>query len=66
MEKNLANLGNCDELVELLKLASKEQDQDTMGALFEEILRHLEDKQRRLAAPLLGPNRKTQQRPSLI
>ena len=56
MENNLAHLGSCDEIVELLELAFKEQDQDTMGALFEEILRHLEDKQRGLTAPLLGPS----------
>ena len=65
MERNLAHLRNCDEIVELLELASKERDQDTMGALFEEILRHLEDRQRSLTAPLLGASCTTQQPQSL-
>jgi len=65
MDRNLAHLGSCDEVVELLELASKEQDQETMGALFEEILRRLEDKQRSLTAPLLSPSCTTQQRQSL-
>jgi hypothetical protein len=65
MGKNLAHLRNCDEIVGLLELASKEQDQDAMGALFEEILRHLEDKQRSLKAPPLGASGTTQQRQSL-
>jgi len=66
MTRNLAHLRNCDEIVELLELASKEQDQDTKGALFEEILRHLEDKQRSLTAPQLGASCTTQQRQTLI
>ena len=65
MTRNLAHLRNCDEIVELLELASKEQDQDTMGALFEEILRHLEDEQRNLTAPLPGASCTTQKRQSL-
>jgi hypothetical protein len=51
MTRNLAHLGNCEEIVELLELASKEQNQDTVGAIFEEILRHLEDRQRSLTTP---------------
>jgi len=51
MERRLAHLRNREEILEL---AFKEQDQDMMGAVFEEILRHLDDKQRRLTAPLSG------------
>jgi len=65
MERNLAHLRNCDEIVELLELASKEQDQDTMGALFEELLRHLEDKQRSLTAPCWGQAARHSKRQSL-
>lgn len=53
MTRKVAYLRNGEEIVELLELASKEQDQDKMGALFEEILRHLEDKQRTLTVSLL-------------
>jgi hypothetical protein len=66
MTRNLAHLRNCEEIVELLELASKEQDQARMGALFEEILRHLEDKQRTLTASLLEGSCTTQQRQTLI
>lgn len=34
--------------MELCELASKEHDQEKVGAIFEEILRFLEDKQARL------------------
>lgn len=47
MERSLAHLRNREEILEL---ATQEQDQDTMGAIFEEILRDLDDKQRSLAA----------------
>ena len=65
MTRNLAHL-NCEEIVELLELASKEQDQDTVGALFEEILRLLEDKEGSLSPSLLEANCATQQRQTLI
>ncbi len=40
-----------EQFVELFELASQEQDQENIGALFEEILRLLADKQRSLTAP---------------
>jgi hypothetical protein len=42
MTGNLASLKNHEKFTELFELASKEQDQDKVGALFEEILRLLE------------------------
>jgi hypothetical protein len=42
MTGNLASLKNHEQFTELFELASKEQDQDKVGALFEEILRLLE------------------------
>src|SRR5258708_31822252 len=66
MTRNLAQLRNCEEIVKLLELASKEQDQDKMGALFEAILRYLQDKQRTLTASLLEGSCTTQQRQTLI
>jgi hypothetical protein len=66
MTRDVAHLRNCDEIGELLELASKEQDQDTVGALFEEILRHLEDKQRSLTTPPLAASRTTQRRQTLM
>jgi len=53
MTRNLAHLRNYEAIVALLERASKEQDQDAVGVLFEEILRHLEDNQRSLVPPLL-------------
>ena len=66
MTRNLAHLRNGEKIAELLELASDEQDQDKKGELFEEILRHLEDKQRTLTASLLEGSRTTQQRQTLI
>jgi hypothetical protein len=45
MTGNLASLKNHEQFTELFELASKEPDQDKVGALFEEIL-HLLDRQR--------------------
>jgi hypothetical protein len=42
MTTDLASVKNHDQFKELFELASKEQDQDKVGALFEEILRLLE------------------------
>ena len=42
MTRDLANLKNHEQFTELFELASKEQDQDKVGALFEEILGLLE------------------------
>ena len=44
--RNLANLTNQEQWMGLCELASNEQDQDKLGALFEEILRVLEEDQR--------------------
>jgi hypothetical protein len=43
MTRNLASLKNHEQFTELFELASKEQDQDKLGALFEEILCLLEN-----------------------
>jgi hypothetical protein len=51
MERTLANMKIQEQFVELLELASKERDQDNVGAIFEDILRLLEEKQRSLTAP---------------
>ena len=45
---NLANLTNQEQWMGLCELASNEHDQEKLGALFEEILRLLEDQQVRL------------------
>jgi hypothetical protein len=66
MTRDVAHLKNCDEIGELLELASKEKDQDTVGELFEEILRQLEDKQRSLIAPPPAANSTTQRRQTLM
>lgn len=51
MERTLENMKIQEQFVELLELASKERDQDNVGAIFEDILRLLEEKQRSLTAP---------------
>jgi hypothetical protein len=51
MERTLATTKIQEQFVELLELASKERDQDNVGAIFEDILRLLEEKQRNLSAP---------------
>jgi hypothetical protein len=51
MERTLATTKIQEQFVELLELASKERDQDNVGAIFEDILRLLEEKQRSLTAP---------------
>jgi hypothetical protein len=66
MSRNLAHLRNGEKIAELLELVSNEQDQDKKGELFEEILRHLEDKQRTLTASLLERSGTTQPRRTLI
>jgi hypothetical protein len=38
MTRDLASLKNHEQFTKLFQLASKEQDQDKVGALFEEIL----------------------------
>jgi hypothetical protein len=48
--RNLANLTNQEQWMGLCELASNEHDQEKLGALFEGILRLLEDQQVRLAA----------------
>jgi hypothetical protein len=45
---NLANLTNQEKWMRLCELASNEHDQEKLGALFEQILRLLEDQQARL------------------
>jgi len=45
---NLANLTNQEQWMGLCELASKEHDQEKLGALFEAILRLLEDQRVRL------------------
>ena len=42
MTRDLASLKNHEQFTKLFELASKEQDQDNVGALFEEILGLLE------------------------
>jgi len=42
MTRDLASLKNQEQFTKLFELASKEQDQDKVGALFEEILGLLE------------------------
>jgi hypothetical protein len=44
-QRNLANLTNQEQWMELCELAPNEQDQDKLGALFEGILRLLENQQ---------------------
>lgn len=51
MERTLATMNIQEQFVELLELASKERDQDNVGAIFEDILRLLEEKQRSSTAP---------------
>jgi hypothetical protein len=51
MQRTLASLKIHEQFVELLELASKERDQDNVGAIFEDILRLLEEKQRGMSAP---------------
>jgi hypothetical protein len=46
--RNLANLTNQEQWMGLCELASNEQDQDKLGALFEGILGLLEDQRARL------------------
>jgi hypothetical protein len=46
--RNLANLTNQEQWMGLCELASKEQDQDKLGVLFEGMLCLLEDEQARL------------------
>jgi hypothetical protein len=56
--RNLANMTNQEQWMGLGELASNEQDQDKLGALFEGILRLLEDEQTRLGelyAALVSP-----------
>ena len=50
----LANLTNQKQWMGLCELASNEHDQEKLGALFEEILRLLEDQQVRLKAAADG------------
>jgi hypothetical protein len=50
----MANLTNQEQWKGLCELASNEQDQEKLGALFEEILRLLEDQQLRLNTPADG------------
>ncbi|MGA7400818.1 MAG: hypothetical protein WCC99_15280 [Candidatus Sulfotelmatobacter sp.] len=52
--RNLANLTNQKQWMGLCELASNEHDQEKLGALFEEILRLLEDQQVRLKAAADG------------
>jgi len=46
--RNMANLTNQEQWMELCELVSNEQDQDKLGALFERILHLLEDERARL------------------
>ena len=52
MTGNLSSLGDQQRIAELFELASKEQDQDKVGALFEVVLRLLESHQLNLIGPL--------------
>ena len=52
--RNLVNLTNQEQWMELCEQASKEQDQDKLGVLFEGILRLLEDRQEWLNAAADG------------
>lgn len=60
---NLANLTNQEQWMGLCELAFNEHDQEKLGALFEEILRLLEDQQVRLNTAADGMPRDT---PALI
>lgn len=51
---NLADLTNQEQWMGLCELASNEHDQEKLGAIFEEILRLLEDQQVRLSTAADG------------